>query len=135
ITYILPVGQNGVLPVLKGSLIASYSFQGFEYLLFLAPFVLGTSRQITITASITNWFITGFYTFVMIANQLFFSGEELKLITEPIFYLVKSFSFRIIERPDLLFISLWIVLVITSTVILFYIISLGLASIVNTNRR
>lgn len=135
ITYILPIANNGIFPILKGSQIASYSFQGFEYLLFLAPYTLASNRRIIVTASVTNWFITFFYMFVVLANQLFFSGEEIKLITEPIFYLVKSISFQIIERPDLIFTSLWIVLVITSTVILFYIISLGLSTVLNTAKR
>lgn len=135
VTYILPIGKDGLLPIIEGSIQAIYAFQGFEYLLFLAPFTLGNYRQITLTASVTNWFITIFYTFVVLANQLFFSGEELKLITEPVFYLIKSFSFRIIERPDLLFTSLWIVLVITSTIVLYYIVSLGFASIINSKNR
>lgn len=134
-TYILPVGRSGLVPILKGAYTTSLSFQGFEYMLFLAPFVLANRKQVIKTATFTNIFITFFYTFVVLTTHLFFSSNELELITEPIFYLVKSFSFNIIERPDLLFTSMWIFLVVTSTVVLFYIISLGLASLFESKRR
>lgn len=134
-TSILPVANTGIVSILEGSLITSYSFQGFEYLLFISPLVLASQKQIIKTASIINIGITLFYTFMVLASQLFFNSNELKIIAEPIFYLVKSFTFRIIERPDLLFTSMWIVLVVTSSIILFYIVSIGFVTLFETKNR
>src|SRR5699024_5947219 len=39
---------------------------------------------------------------------------------EPVLYVVKSFAFKIIERPDLLFTAIWIVLVATTIMIVFF---------------
>lgn len=134
-TYILPIGQSGLMSILKGAYTTSLSFQGFEYMLFFAPLALAKRNEILKTTTITNAFITFFYTFVVLTTHLFFSTEEFKLLTEPIFYLVKSFSFKIIERPDLIFTSMWIVLVVTSTVVLFYVISLGFQSVFKRRKR
>src|SRR5690625_1577012 len=62
---------------------------------------------------------------------LFFSPEELKLVPEPVLYLIKAFSFRIIERPDLLFTSMWIMLVVTSFAGTIYASSIGLVTVMN----
>lgn len=134
-TYILPIGNSGLKAITKGAITTISSYQGFEYILVLSPLALATPKQIVKTATITNVSVTTFYTFITITVQMFFSSEELGLITEPIFYIVKSFAFTIIERPDLLFTSMWIVLVVTSIITLFYIASLGLQIIFGQTNR
>lgn len=134
-TYIMPIGIAGFKNILQGALITSLSYQGFEYALFFAPFVLAKKNTVIKTMTFTNVFVTLFYTFVILATQLFFSSKELKLIPEPIFYLVKSFSFKVIERPDLIFTSLWLVLVVTSTAVLFFITSFTANSLFNNKKR
>lgn len=134
-TYIMPVGVAGFQNILQGAWISSLSYQGFEYALFFAPFVLTKKNTVVKTMTFTNIFTTLFYTFTILATQLFFSPNELKLIPEPVFYLVKSFSFKVIERPDLLFTSLWLVLVVTSTVVLFFITSFTASSLFKNKKR
>src|SRR5699024_7536934 len=125
-TYILPIGIDGFVPILKGAITSSNAYQGVEYLLLFAPFVKGSNKQVLYTSTFINVFITLFYTLTVLAPQLVFSSKELELITEPIFYLVKSFSFTMIERPDLLFITMWIVLVITTLIMLLFAASMSL---------
>lgn len=134
-TYIMPIGVHGVKNILKGAVVTSLSFQGFEYALFFAPFVKMKKNTIIKTMTWTNVFVTLFYTFVVLATQLFFSSNELELVPEPIFYLVKSFSFKVIERPDLIFISLWLVLVVTSSVVLFFMTSFATTALFNVKNR
>jgi len=134
-TNILPIGSAGFVPIVKGAMTSLYSFQGYEFLLFFAPLVSVPNKQIAKASTFINVGITLFYAFTILVIQMFFSSKELNLITEPIFYLVKSFSFTIIERPDLIFISLWIVLVITTIVVLFYVTSHGLQKIIVTKQR
>lgn len=134
-TYILPIGTAGFPAILKGAVTSMSSFQGFEYILIFAPFVPVTSKQIMKTATITNVFVTLFYTFIVLMIEMYFSSEELKQIIEPIFYVVKSYTFTMIERPDLIFTSLWIVLVATSGVVLLYVTSIGLNHLFEVERR
>ncbi|NLI68668.1 MAG: GerAB/ArcD/ProY family transporter [Bacilli bacterium] len=135
IYHILPIGNAGLANILKGIYTSVISFQGFEYFLYIAPFVVGNRKQIIKTASFTNVFVTLFYAFVVFTCNLFFSPEEMKLIPEPIFYLIKSFTFNMIERPDLIFTSLWIVLVVTSIVFLLYVSSNGLKLLFKAKKR
>lgn len=134
ITYILPVGSNGVHPVIQGIQPALYTFQGFELLLVIHPFVQSNKRGVLKAATIANIFITLFYSFLVLTCLLYFSPGELKLVPEPVLYLIKSFSFRIIERPDLLFTSMWIVLVATTFMTMLYASSLGLSIVMNSNK-
>lgn len=131
ITFILPIGVNGMIPIIEGIPPSIFSFQGFEILLILYPLVQATNKTIIKAASIANLFITLFYTFLVGVSILFFSPEELKLVPEPVLYLIKAFSFRIIERPDLLFTSMWIVLVVTSFAGTIYASSIGLVTVMN----
>ncbi|WP_144460412.1 GerAB/ArcD/ProY family transporter [Siminovitchia fortis] len=134
LTFILPVGTNGVLPVIQGTGEGLYAFQGFELLLVIHPFVQSGKKGVIKAATIANIFITLFYSFLVLTCLLFFSPEEFKLVPEPVLYLVKAFSFRIIERPDLLFTSMWIVLVASAFMNTIYASSLGLSNVMNSNK-
>ncbi|PWA10094.1 hypothetical protein DCC39_11925 [Pueribacillus theae] len=133
-TFILPVGTNGVLPVIQGMEPSLYAFQGFEILMILYPFVQSDKKGVLKAATITNIFVTLFYSFLVITSLLFFSPEEFKLVPEPVLYLIKAFSFRIIERPDLLFTSMWIILVATTFMNTLYASSLGLSCVMNSKK-
>src|SRR5699024_10029138 len=58
ITHILPIGSSGITSITKGIAPAIFSFQGFEFLLILHPFVKATPRNIIKATSIANIFIT-----------------------------------------------------------------------------
>lgn len=131
-TYLFPMGDAGILNIIKGIKPAFYSFQGFELLLFIYPFVQSDRKGLVKTASLTNLFITVFYTFMVLISLLIFSAKELKMIPEPVLYLVKSFTFKIVERPDLIFTSIWIGLVATTIIIILYVSSQGLSAVTNT---
>lgn len=125
LTYILPVLKDGFNPLIKGIPTTIYSFQGFEVLLFLYPFVEGSGKAIVKAASLANVFVVFLYSHMVLVNVLFFSSAELPLIPQPVLYLVKSLSFRIIERPDLLFTAMWIVLVVTTLIVLLYVANIS----------
>ncbi|HBZ10567.1 MAG TPA: hypothetical protein DEO65_11895 [Bacillus bacterium] len=132
ITYILPVGERGISPILQGIKPSIYSYQGFDLLLLVYPFVQASKKGVVKAATIANVFVTIFYSFLVFTSLLFFSPNELKLVPEPVLYLIKSFSFKMIERPDLLFTSIWIILVATTYMNLLYGITLGFSHVMNT---
>ncbi|MEH6945183.1 GerAB/ArcD/ProY family transporter, partial [Bacillus sp. JJ722] len=70
------------------------------------------------------------YTILTLACFLFFSAHELERIPEPVPYLIKSLKLTLIERPDLFFITIWIVMVSTSFMNNIYAASKGLNSII-----
>lgn len=134
LTFILPVGTSGVMPMIQGILPCFYAFQGFELLLITHSFVQSDKKGVIKAATIANIFVTFFYLFLTLTCLLFFSPEEFKLVPEPVLYLIKAFTFRIIERPDLLFTSMWIVLVATTLMTALYASSLGLSVAMNSNK-
>lgn len=129
LTYVLPLGISGVKSISLGALTALYSFIGFEFFIILYPYVRANRSEIIKISSLANLIVTFFYTFATISSVMFFSPKELMMLPEPILYLVKSFNFKVIERPDLLFTSLWIIFVITTFIMMLYIISLGLSTL------
>lgn len=133
--YALPILKEGFQPVLKGIPKTINSFQGYETLLFIFPFVKGSPRDIVKTASMANLFVTFMYTFLVFVSIVFFSSPELTLVSEPVLYLVKSLSFRIIERPDLIFTSMWIVLIITSIIVLISLATISFTQVINQKKK
>lgn len=55
--------------------------------------------------TIANLCTTLFYLFITLICFMFFSPRELNIIPYPVVYLLKTLSFGIIERTDLLFLS------------------------------
>lgn len=130
-SYLLPVGTQGIMPIVEGIPEGLYSYFGFEILLILYPFVQPANKGITRAASIANVFVTSFYFLLTVVTVVSFSPKELLMIPEPVLFLMKAISFRVIERPDLFFTSMWIVLVATTVIICVYTSSLGLATVAN----
>lgn len=119
-TFLSPIGNSGLKRTASGIYPAFSAFQGYETLLFLYPFIQGDGRTKLKVATFANIFVTLFYTFIMLTTIVFLSEAEIKLTPEPVLYVVKSFAFKIIERPDLLFTAIWIVLVATTIMIVFF---------------
>lgn len=127
--FLLPVGDAGTSAILKGVKEAILPFIGFEIFLIVYPNIRASSGEKLKVFTFANIFVMSFYTLITLACLAFFSADELILIPQPVLYLIKSFSFRIIERPDIFFTSFWIVLVATSYMTYLYSISRGLKGI------
>ena len=114
IYYILPIGQAGIKNIIFGSKDAFLSMLGFEAVLIIFPLVIGSNRKKFKVMSYANLFITLLYTYLIIVSFIYFSPDELKIIPEPLLYMLKSYTFKVMERTDLLFLSIWIIMVFTS---------------------
>ncbi|TLS35225.1 GerAB/ArcD/ProY family transporter [Pseudalkalibacillus caeni] len=126
--YIFPIGEAGISNILKGSKQVLLSMLGFEFLLFLYPFIEGDEKSILKTATLANVFVTVLYVFLIFTTLIFFTPTELNIVPEPLLYMLKSFHFRVLERYDLLFLSIWIVSVLTSLITYFYLTVKGMES-------
>ncbi|HEU5138704.1 MAG TPA: GerAB/ArcD/ProY family transporter [Bacillales bacterium] len=125
--YLLPIGQSGVSGISQGVKAAFSSMAGFEILLVIYPYVQGSATQKLKAATYANLFVTLFYTFIILTCFMYFSPAEIALVPEPLLYMFKAFSFKIIERIDLIFLSIWVVAVTTSFMTYLYLASNGLA--------
>ncbi|MGX6445099.1 GerAB/ArcD/ProY family transporter [Neobacillus sp. K501] len=128
--YIFPIGENGFQTILKGSKEASFSMLGFEVYLFIHPFVQSSEKGKLKAITTSNIFVTLFYTFLVFASVVYFeTSADIALTPEPILYMIKAYSFQVLERTDLFFLSLWLMIVATSIGNWLLLSSMGLASL------
>ncbi|MCT8138352.1 GerAB/ArcD/ProY family transporter [Anaerobacillus sp. CMMVII] len=130
IRYIMPVFNSGFTNFLSGGKEAIFSLLGFELVLFLFPFVKGNEKEKLLYASAANGFVTLFYTYLTFLCTIFFSPEELRLVPHPVLYMLNAFTFTVIERTDIVFLSIWMILVTTSLMSYSYFAAMGLAKII-----
>lgn len=133
--HVLPVGVSGLFPILKGAHQAILPLQGFEIYSIIFPYARFSSISKLKVISLSNLIATLFYIFLTLACIIFFSAHELETTPQPVLYLIKSFGFKLIERPDIFFTSLWIVTVSTSFISYLYSASKGLKSVFSTYSR
>ncbi|WP_066172444.1 GerAB/ArcD/ProY family transporter [Bacillus marinisedimentorum] len=129
--FILPVGQSGITGIAKGINSSIIAMIGFEILLLALP-MMKTKRKAYRVLLAGNLFVTLLYTFVVLIALMTFSPKEIEIIPEPVLYMLKAFEFKIIDRIDLLFLTVWIVSAATSFISYLYSSSVGLASLLHT---
>ena len=118
IQFILPIGSAGMKDILIGSNSALFSMLGFEMLLFVFPYVIRNTTGVLKTISLANLFVTSFYTFITFLCLINFSPEQLQQLREPVLYLFRGLSYKMIDRIDYIFLSIWIV-PMTSSIIAY----------------
>ncbi|PGV98359.1 hypothetical protein COD86_05290 [Bacillus cereus] len=133
--YVLPIGKQGIDSILKGVHEGFLSFLGFEIFMILFPHIQTNSTTKLRIAFAANMFTTFFYTVLTLICLVFFSPKEMEIIPQPILYLIKSFEFKIVERPDILFTSTWIILISSTIMAYLYGASRGLQGIYGKYKR
>ncbi|WP_394136626.1 GerAB/ArcD/ProY family transporter [Cytobacillus oceanisediminis] len=119
--HFLPIGSHGLLPILKGSLPAFWSYAGYELLLYTFPFVQSRKKKdIVMAMSIANGFTTFFYVLISVIVTYNFSESQLKSISEPMVFILRKFNWPILQSVDILFMTIWLsVTTVTVYVYLF----------------
>ncbi|MYL50591.1 GerAB/ArcD/ProY family transporter [Halobacillus litoralis] len=119
---LMPVGESGFLKVIKSSEVDLFAVLGFELMLFIGPYVHMKHSKLLRTVSLSNATITLIYFVVIVLCVMVFSADVLKQIREPVLYLMRSLSFRTVDRIDLLFVFMWLS-PMTASVIIYLLIS------------
>jgi spore germination protein (amino acid permease) len=114
--YAFPVGAAGIKTILSGSSDALISLLGFDTALVFLAYTQGRSNSKLKVISYASLCVTLFYCFVTFTTYIFFNPVEIVIVPEPVLYMLKAFSFKILERTDLIFLSIWIVFVTTSLI-------------------
>ncbi|WP_338752329.1 endospore germination permease [Bacillus sp. FJAT-52991] len=126
ITYIFPIMESGWKGIIKAANEALFPLVGYEVILVIYPFVEGKDMGKLKAASLGSMLITLFYTFEVFTSLIIFSSGVMPAISEPLLYMLKGFSFQIIQRIDLIFLSVWIFIVSTAIVSWLYMATAGL---------
>jgi spore germination protein (amino acid permease) len=127
--YIFPVGQTGLMTIIKSSSDAVVALLGFDAALVFLAYTSGTSAKKIKVISFASFCITVMYGFIVFTTYIFFNPEEIVIVPEPVLYMLKAFSFSIIERTDLIFLSIWIISVATSFISYLFIAAKGVQTL------
>ncbi|MFB5193885.1 GerAB/ArcD/ProY family transporter [Neobacillus sp. KR4-4] len=114
--YILPLGSSGLKNMIVGSKNSLLAMLGFEGLLFFFPFIIENKKGVLKTISMANLFITMFYTYFMFLTLIHFTTGQLAQMREPIVNLLRGIAYNVVDRVDLIFLSIWIVPMTTSVI-------------------
>ncbi|MCJ8013672.1 spore germination protein [Paenibacillus sp. KQZ6P-2] len=127
IEYMFPIMETGFWNILRGTKDTTNSMYGFEVFLIIFPFIDASDKQKLFIISMSNLFVTLFYTFVVCTCLMVFTSDQLRIIPEPVIYLVKSLNFYIFDRADIIFLSIWSITLVCSIVSYCYSASIGLS--------
>lgn len=123
-TNLFPMGNISLVEWGAGFKEAKFAFIGTELYLFYRAFLL-KSEKVNVKSLLKFIFtISSFYLITIVFILMFFSLEELKIIPEPLVYILKSQEVTFIERLDLFFIFIWMAWSIITVVYLIFTISM-----------
>ncbi|WP_416826649.1 GerAB/ArcD/ProY family transporter [Ectobacillus polymachus] len=128
-SYIFPITEAGWGKIIKGANEALFPLTGYETILVIYPFVEGKSGGKLKAVSLGNLVVTVFYAFEVFTSLIIFSPAVMPEVSEHLLFMLKGFSFQIIQRIDLIFLSLWIFIVTTSLVSWTYVATVGFGRI------
>ncbi|MDR7073265.1 GerAB/ArcD/ProY family transporter [Fictibacillus barbaricus] len=131
---LLPIGASGFLPILKASPDAFVSLIGFEFILFIMPFLKEPNKSLKVI-SLANIFTVSLYLFLIITCIIYFSSAQFSLVQQPLLYLFRGLSFEFVERIDIIFLSFWLVPISTTLVIQLFNASLGVQNLFSIQRK
>jgi spore germination protein (amino acid permease) len=132
-SYIFPITEAGWGKIFLAANEALFPLVGYEVILVIYPFVEGKNSGKLKAASLGNMVITLFYTFEVFTSLIIFSPAVMPTVSEPLIYMLKGFSFQVIQRIDLIFLSLWVFIVTTAIVSWIYMATVGLARFFHRN--
>lgn len=124
--HILPIGSSGIKQILIGSKDCLLAILGFEIILFLYPLAAKKGTSFLKVITLANVFVTILTTYFVFICIMIFSESILKLIKYPVLYFLRPLQFQMIERLDILFISIWVFPLGASIVIYLYLCSKSL---------
>jgi spore germination protein (amino acid permease) len=127
--YLFPVGQTGISTILKSSTDAVVSLLGFDAALVFLAYTNGTPAKKIKVISFASLCVTIIYCFIVFTTYIYFNPVEIVIVPEPVLYMLKAFSFSIIERTDLIFLSVWIISVATSFISYLFIAAKGVQNL------
>lgn len=108
VTNLLPLFHNRNDTWMMGFIYSTYAFGGAEMYVLLRKYVLNNEKINNKLLGIYSIILTSFYLLSILFTLMFFSLEEIKLIPEPVLYILHSLEVTFVKRLDLFFIYIWL---------------------------
>lgn len=106
-TNFFPIGTVSGPDLLKGILTSQFTFIGIELFLFLRMYVDPRQKIKGLPLFIYQSVWMLFFLSSILFTLAYFPLAEIKMVPEPIMYILKSQSVSFVERLDLFFIYMW----------------------------
>lgn len=107
-TNLLPLFQESKESWMMGFIFSTYAFGGAETYVILRKYLLNNEKINKKILAIYSLILTSFYLFSILFTLMFLSLDEIKLIPEPILYILHSLEVTFVKRLDLFFIYIWL---------------------------
>lgn len=108
VTNLLPFFYDRSNTWFMGFIFSTYAFGGAEMYIVLRKYLAKNEIMPKKALAIYYLILTSFYLLSITFTLMFFSLEELKLIPEPILYILHSVEVTFVKRLDLFFVYIWL---------------------------
>lgn len=105
---LFPVEWHNTKLIMAGLIHSTYAFFGIEMYLIYRPFLKQDTQVKGRPLFIYQLVLFVFYMISVLFTQMFFALEEIKLIPEPIMYILKSQEVTFVKRLDIFFVYIWL---------------------------
>ncbi|NYF25471.1 GerAB/ArcD/ProY family transporter [Sporosarcina sp. JAI121] len=104
------------------------AMSGFEIILFYFPYIICQKKAFK-QASLGIWITVSVYFVTVFASVMYYSEWQLENVMYPVLYLLNAVTLPFLERVDVLAISLWVFLILTTAAAFLWVAKKGLDSI------
>lgn len=126
--FVLPIGAEGVIPILKAIFPAMASFYGYE-LILLVGHKVENPRGIMPIALLSTALVGLIYTAVVFLVIGFFGINEIKFQVYPLLYMARTLRVAFLERLDIIIHLIWLIVTFTTAVMYYYLTVYGFSRI------
>ncbi|QDQ03007.1 GerAB/ArcD/ProY family transporter [Lysinibacillus fusiformis] len=105
---LFPLEFNNMRQIIEGINYSIFAFLGVEMFLIYRPFL---QRELSLKGKPLFFYQQVIFVFYMISilfTQMFFTLDEVKLVPEPIIYILKAQEVTFVKRLDIFFVYIWL---------------------------
>lgn len=107
-TNLLPLFYERSDTWFKGFIYCVYAFGGAEMYVILRKYLIKNDKMTKKALTLYFILLTGFYLFSLAFTLMYFSLDEIKIVPEPILYILHSVEVTFVKRLDLFFVYIWL---------------------------
>jgi len=104
------------------------AMSGFELILYYFPYIIQQKNAFK-QASLGIWMTAFIYLLTVFTSVMYYSEWQLENVIYPVLYLFNAVTLPFLERVDVLAISLWVFLILTTAAAFLWVAKKGLDSI------
>ncbi|MDU0206033.1 MULTISPECIES: GerAB/ArcD/ProY family transporter [Paenibacillus] len=121
IRHFFPIGSHGMGAIMKDALPAFWAYAGYELLLYVFPTLsYRKKKDVFLVMTAANGCTTLFYMLISIIVTFNFSENQLRVIPEPMVFILRQFKWPVVQSLDIVFMTIWLsVTTVTAYVYLF----------------